>query len=196
MAKTPFLALAVAVAAVTHGHLDHVGGLAELQSAFPEMGIIMHSNEAPYLVGPRKQQAKYSSVPSDNAAYTIVRSFLQKLLPQPEADPARTFLLSGDSGDVADARANVTAAQPAWLPPRGVLSFLRVPGHSPGQVALLHKPSGTLVSADVVMYGRGLAHLDADKLLELPFERLFPSHDDGTGVVPGALRKLVASFKQ
>ena len=78
---------------VTHGHIDHVGALPELQSAFPELAIIMHAAEAPYLVAPA--QAKYSAVPSDTFTYTLSRLLLQGLVSQPQAPPARTFLLSG-----------------------------------------------------------------------------------------------------
>lgn len=35
---------------------------------------------------------------------------------------------------MADARASAAGRQPAWRPARGVLSFLHVPGHAPGQV--------------------------------------------------------------
>lgn len=81
--------------AVTHGHPDHVGALAELEAEFPELCIVMHSAEAPFVVGPAAQQAKYSSVPSDNTAYKVLWGLMGPLAPQMEADAERTFLLSG-----------------------------------------------------------------------------------------------------
>jgi len=92
--------------------------------------------------------------------------------------------------------------RPAWALPRGVLSFVHVPGHAPGQVrpralfglrrfclyvhrrragaatapvraappqiALLHEPSGTLLAADVVAYGKGLTGTSAAALTMAP----------------------------
>ena len=81
--------------AVTHGHADHVGALVQLQAQFPELSIVMHAAEAPFVVGPAAQQAKYSSVPSDNTAYKALLSLLGPLTPRVEADAERTFLLSG-----------------------------------------------------------------------------------------------------
>lgn len=79
---------------MTHGHVDHVGALPELLSAFPELAVVLHAAEAPFIVGPPQQQAKYGAVPSDNVAYTFLRTLLQPLLPQTEAPNNRTFLLS------------------------------------------------------------------------------------------------------
>ena len=81
--------------AVTHGHPDHVGALAELEAKWPELGVVMHSVEAPFVVGPAAQQAKYSLVPSDNTAYKLLFGLLGPFAPQMEADRGRTFLLSG-----------------------------------------------------------------------------------------------------
>lgn len=38
--------------------------------------------------------------------------------------------------------------KPKWAPPEGLLEYVRVPGHSPGHLAFLHKPSGSLLAAD------------------------------------------------
>ena len=43
-----------------------------------------------------------------------------------------------------------TGQAPKWAPPEGLLEYVRVPGHAPGQMALLHKPSGSLLMADTL----------------------------------------------
>lgn len=43
-----------------------------------------------------------------------------------------------------------TGQAPKWAPSEGLLEYVRVPGHAPGQMALLHKPSGSLLMADTL----------------------------------------------
>jgi metal-dependent hydrolase (beta-lactamase superfamily II) len=37
--------------AVSHGHVDHVGATPELAAAYPDMQVVMHELEAPFVVG-------------------------------------------------------------------------------------------------------------------------------------------------
>ena len=37
--------------AVTHGHVDHVGATPELAAAYPDMQVVMHVDELPYVLG-------------------------------------------------------------------------------------------------------------------------------------------------
>ncbi len=57
--------------AVTHGHFDHVATLPSLLEVFPNSQVAMHILEAPYAGG----GVRYSTVPSDNWAYTIASGF-------------------------------------------------------------------------------------------------------------------------
>lgn len=36
---------------LTHGHIDHVGGLPALKRAFPDAHVAFHTEESPYLTG-------------------------------------------------------------------------------------------------------------------------------------------------
>ena len=36
---------------LTHGHIDHVGGLPALKQAFPDAHVAFHTEESPYLIG-------------------------------------------------------------------------------------------------------------------------------------------------
>ena len=55
----------------------------------------------------------------------------------------------GEAGDVAELK-GATGQAPKWAPPERLLEYVRVPGHAPGQMALLHKPSGSLLMADTL----------------------------------------------
>jgi glyoxylase-like metal-dependent hydrolase (beta-lactamase superfamily II) len=36
---------------ITHGHIDHVGALPDLLTAFPNLQVVFHANEEPYIAG-------------------------------------------------------------------------------------------------------------------------------------------------
>ena len=56
---------------------------------------------------------------------------------------------AGKSGDVAEMK-GATGQSATWAPPQGLLEYVHVPGHAPGHVALLHRPSSSLLPADVI----------------------------------------------
>ena len=56
---------------------------------------------------------------------------------------------TGKHGDVSEAKGAAGQAL-AWTPPAGLLDYVHVPGHAPGQLAFLHRPSSSLLPADVI----------------------------------------------
>ena len=75
---------------------------------------------------------------------------------------------AGEEGDVSEVR-GATGQAPNWVPPKGVLEYVRVPGHAPGQMAFLHKPSGSLLMADTIAnLGGGLIQKKAPQLGLVP----------------------------
>lgn len=100
-----------------------------------------------------------------------------------------------------------------WLP-KGVLEYHAVPGHTPGQVALFHKPTGSVIAADTFMHiskwwpfsstrDIGLAHPifsaniemvkgSQQNLAVLPGTKtILPSHDAGNGASAKAVKEFV-----
>ncbi len=76
---------------------------------------------------------------------------------------------AGERGDVAEAKGAAGQA-PAWVLPAGLLEYVHVPGHSPGHVAFLHRPSSSLLPADVIVNigGGGYFGLHTPPKLGLP----------------------------
>lgn len=66
-------------AAVTHGHLDHVGAIEPLIAAYPDLLVIFHETEAPFLLGD-SQPSCYNYMPSGLSLPFKLLQFL-KLLP-------------------------------------------------------------------------------------------------------------------
>lgn len=62
-----------------------------------------------------------------------------------------------------------TGQAPQWVPPKGLLEYVRVPGHAPGQMAVLHKPSRSLLMADTIAnLGGGLVQKKPPQLCLVP----------------------------
>ncbi|CAK0787724.1 hypothetical protein CVIRNUC_010946 [Coccomyxa viridis] len=196
---------------LTHGHPDHSGALAALVKAYPGAQVVFHEEEAPYLLGHKS----YKNLPADSLAY---KAFVRVLVSEnnfTEAVPAsKALLLRGKSGDVADVK-GPAGNNAQWLPRQGTLKWQHVPGHAPGQVALIHKPSQSMIPGDAVAHmaakaggtpeislppagftwNNTQARLDALKLASLPFSRAYPSHDLGTGISKAELDAFAASLQ-
>jgi hydroxyacylglutathione hydrolase len=60
--------LALQAVALTHGHLDHIGGTAALHRAFPDAEIILHKDDAGFYYGLPQQPLMLSIGPDQLAA--------------------------------------------------------------------------------------------------------------------------------
>ena len=59
-----------AMVLVTHGHFDHVGGLASLRSAWPGVPVYIHPDSAPMVSDPARSLAQAVMMPYDPAEAT------------------------------------------------------------------------------------------------------------------------------
>ncbi len=195
--------LSLPVFAVTHGHPDHTGALGKILDLYPSIKVAYHEKEAPYLSG----GSSYASVPGDNLQFNILKRLSpgvnSTLVPQ-----SRELLLKGQSGDVSDV---FTYAN--WLP-KGVLEYHAVPGHTSGQVAFFHKPTGSVIAADSFVHISAwwpFSNVKDIALSSPPFSNsvemvkgsqqnlavlpgtktFFPSHDAGTGVSAKTIKEFV-----
>ncbi|HEX6196971.1 MAG TPA: MBL fold metallo-hydrolase [Jiangellaceae bacterium] len=115
---------------LTHAHPDHAGGLAKT-ATMTGADVIAHRDDA--------QAVRDGRTPPRDGSTLTGRLF--NLLPGggfPATDVA-TELADGDVLDVA-----------------GGLEVIHTPGHSPGHMALLHRPTGTLITGDSIFNVFGL----------------------------------------
>lgn len=151
---------------ITHYHLDHVGGLAELQEWVPaKTGV--HLAEAPHVE---------SDLPLPNPfTHPLLARIVEPYLVRMDPGAARVDVHL-DDGDV--------------LPALGGMRIVHAPGHTAGSISLYFSERGLLLVGDAMQYKFGRLMLpsrlfteDMDeatasvrKLADLQFETLCFSH--------------------
>jgi len=112
---------------LTHAHADHAGGAAQLVQTTGLDGVSAHAADAAYL-------RAGTSAPRDTTLPGL-RGVIARF-PMPSGYPAVAVtagLTPGATLDVA-----------------GGLDVIHTPGHTPGHVSLLHRPTGVLVTGDSI----------------------------------------------
>jgi glyoxylase-like metal-dependent hydrolase (beta-lactamase superfamily II) len=111
----------------THAHPDHVGGLSALRGRTGGV-VAVHERDAAYV-----REGKGPVLDRSTLGGRLVRRNRGSA-----PTPVEEELVNGQVLDVA-----------------GCLRVLHTPGHTPGHVALLHQPSGVLVTGDSIWNMRG-----------------------------------------
>ena len=144
---------------VTHGHLDHCGGVSALAAEFPEAEIVLHRDEM-YLYEKLAQQPLAMGIMPDQA-----RAMGMDYADPPE--PTR-FVDDGEVLEVGDLRFNVR----------------HVPGHTLGHIVLAEQSEKVVFTGDCLFSGSiGRTDLpggDHDQLLASIKEKVLTLGDDFT----------------
>ena len=118
---------------ITHQDYDHVGCVSDLKKLAPNMQVVAHAEESPYIDGrklPIKLEArlaKYDSMPeTDRASVDAWKNMYEK-----NPIPIDYEVHDGEVFDIC-----------------GGLEFVHVPGHTPGHIAVYLVESKIIVCGD------------------------------------------------
>jgi glyoxylase-like metal-dependent hydrolase (beta-lactamase superfamily II) len=116
---------------LTHAHVDHAGGAAEL-AELTGAPLAIHADDVQFLESGHH--------------------------PTPDASTlgGRLFARVGPTFPPATAGERLTDGQ--VLDAGGGLRVVATPGHSPGHISLLHEPTGTLITGDAIFNVLGLRY--------------------------------------
>lgn len=126
---------------LTHHDMDHIGSLGALKRAYPQLEVICHRMERPYIEG------RYKSLRQEQAEATL------DTLPEEARPHALEFIRLLESVEPAPVDRTVRSGE--QLPWCGGIEIVHTPGHMPGHISLYLPSTRTLIAGDAVVLEEG-----------------------------------------
>ncbi|MFC5647934.1 MBL fold metallo-hydrolase [Paenibacillus solisilvae] len=183
---------------LTHQDIDHIGNLPAIRKELPQVQILAHPIEKPYIQG-EKMLVKITPESIEKAVAA---------LPQQVPDEWRKAFRS-TLENPPRASVDRTIAGGEELPYSAGLVVIDTPGHTPGHLSLYHQASKTLIAADALLISEGqlllpepglcsdyeLAKESIAKLASFDIESVICYHGGMiTDNVKERIAKLISSF--
>ena len=118
---------------VTHQDIDHIGGIKGILSEKPDVEVLAHEEDKPYIQGEKK----------------IVRlnpQFMERINALPDVERLKIL----DMFENSSVKVNRTVSDGEVLPYCGGITVIHTPGHTPGHICLYHQMSKTLIVGDTM----------------------------------------------
>jgi len=155
---------------ITHAHIDHVAGVAQLLNAYPGVKIYAHADGVPLM--------KAEDIPMLTGGIETLEQYANQFsLPMYQPAESTDSLSEGDSIHIG----------------KTTFEILYTPGHCPGHIAFQNRM--TLISGDVIYKGSvGFTHIpgsDADVLADTILDKfmvlsdevvIYPGHGNTTTI--------------
>lgn len=125
---------------LTHGHFDHIFGLADLKELYPEMNIAVHQCDRMYL---NVDAVQLHIEDLKNLGITGLSRELSKI-------PVPDVLLSNGDTLASGLSLKCSEKDRHYAEQWRVIS---TPGHTPGSICLYNSLQGILISGDTLFYG-------------------------------------------
>jgi glyoxylase-like metal-dependent hydrolase (beta-lactamase superfamily II) len=118
---------------VTHQDIDHIGGIKDILDELPEVKVLAHEEDKPYIKGEKK-------------LVRVNTKFMERISDLSEEEQKKVLYIFENS----IAQVDITLADGEELADCGGIVIIHTPGHTPGHICLYHKPSKTLIVGDAM----------------------------------------------
>ncbi len=118
---------------ITHQDLDHIGGIRSILKELPQVEVLAHEAEKPYIQG-EKNLVRLNS------------NFMDRINSLPEEEREKVLsMIKNISVEV-----NTALVDGEELNCCGGITVIHTPGHTPGHICLYHKKSKTIIAGDAM----------------------------------------------
>ena len=118
---------------VTHQDIDHIGGINDILAELPDLEVLAHEDDKPYIQGEKK-------------LIRLNSNFMERINALPEEERIKVL----DMFENAHVKVNITLTDNEELAYCGGIIVIHTPGHTPGHVCLYHIKSKTLIVGDAM----------------------------------------------
>ncbi|MEN6553536.1 MAG: MBL fold metallo-hydrolase [Methanobacterium sp.] len=123
---------------VTHQDIDHIGGIKDILDELPEVKVLAHDEDKPYIKGEKK-------------LVRVNAKFMERISDLPEEEQKKVLYIFENSNAPVD----ITLADGEELADCGGIVVIHTPGHTPGHICLYHKATKTLIVGDAMNISEG-----------------------------------------
>lgn len=117
----------------TQQDIDHIAGIKGILSENPEITVLAHEEDKPYIQGEKKVNR-------------LNPKFMDRIKDLPEEEQAKIV----DMFENSSVKVNCTLRDGEVLPFCGGITVIHTPGHTPGHICLYHQMSKTLIAGDAM----------------------------------------------
>jgi len=118
---------------VTHQDIDHIGGIKGILDELPEVKVLAHEEDKPYIQGEKK-------------LIRLNSNFMNRINSLPKEEREKIL----DMFENVHVEVNMTLTDGEELTYCGGIIVIHTPGHTPGHICLYHKKTKTLIVGDAM----------------------------------------------
>jgi glyoxylase-like metal-dependent hydrolase (beta-lactamase superfamily II) len=118
---------------VTHQDIDHTGGINNILKELPQVKVLAHKADKPYIQGEKK-------------LIRLNSKFMKRINALPDVQREKVLDMFGK----LSVKVDKTLSDDEVLEYCGGITIIHTPGHTPGHICLYHKKSKTLIAGDAM----------------------------------------------
>ena len=142
---------------ITHHDIDHIGTLAALKKAFPNVKILSSAIEADYISGKK-----------ESIRLELSKKNFDKL---PEEQKANALNFQKMFSNVERTTVDVTLTEDGLLPGCKKTKVIHTPGHLPGHISVYFEETKSLITGDAIGHENGKFFINPNYTIDRPLAK-------------------------